>query len=128
MLDTNVCIALLRGTSRTAAERLGQCDPDDVVLSAITLAELEFGAVKSRQPDRNFQALIDFCAALAVLPFDEFAAATYGTLRAELERSGRPIGSLDTLIAAHALALGLTLVTDNQREFTRVKGLHVIHW
>jgi tRNA(fMet)-specific endonuclease VapC len=72
--------------------------------------------------------LAKFCVPLAILPFDNAAAEAYGALRAELERQGKPIGPLDTLIAAHALSLGVTLVTNNEREFRRVAGLRVANW
>ena len=128
MLDTNICIELIRRRSTRVLLRLQQCSPGDVGMSSITLAELEFGVHKSRMPDRNKLALAEFAAPLEILPFDDLAAASYGELRARLERQGQPIGSMDMLIAAHALSRGLTLVTNNEREFRRVPGLRVTNW
>jgi len=98
-----------------------------VAVSSITGAELAFGVAKSGS-QRNREALEKFLAPLEVLPFDVAAMHTYGPLRAELQRRGQPIGSLDTLIAAHALALGATLVTNNLEEFSRVPGLVCENW
>lgn len=128
MLDTNICIDLIRRRPARLLLRLQQCSPGDVGMSSITLAELEFGVHMSRTPDQNKLALAEFAAALEILPFDDLAAASYGELRALLERQGQPIGSMDMLIAAHALSRGLTLVTNNEREFRRVPGLRVTNW
>jgi tRNA(fMet)-specific endonuclease VapC len=128
MLDTNICVDLLRGRRRMKADRLKESDLDSVCVSVITLAELLYGAFKSRDPSSNERAVIDFCAAIDVAPFNGQAAAAYGRLRTDLERVGSPIGPLDTLIASHALALDLTVVTDNESEFRRVAGLRVENW
>ena len=128
MLDTNICIELIRRRTSQVLLQLQKCSPGDVGMSSITLAELEFGVHKSRIPDRNKLALAEFAAPLEILPFDDLAAASYGELRARLERQGQPIGSMDMLIAAHALSRGLTLVTNNEREFRRVPGLRVANW
>ena len=128
MLDTNICIELIRRRSPRILFRLQQCSPGDAGISSITLAELEFGVHKSQMPDRNKLALAEFAAPLEILPFDDLAAASYGELRARLERQGQPIGSMDMLIAAHALSRGLTLVTNNEREFRRAPGLRVANW
>ena len=100
----------------------------DVGVSSITVAELQFGVQKSQRPLQNQEALALFLAPLIIADFDHAAAEAYGVIRADLERQGTPIGSLDTLIAAHALSLGVTLVTDNEREFSRVPGLQVENW
>lgn len=128
MLDTDVCIELIRGKSPALLASLRKRKVGSVAISSITLAELQYGAAKSRDPDRNRLALIHFVAPLEVLSFDDRAAGAYGKLRANLERAGRPIGPLDTLIAAHALSAKLTVVTNNQREFSRVADLHVENW
>jgi tRNA(fMet)-specific endonuclease VapC len=128
MLDTNICVELLRGRAVRVFERLRKQRMDDVAISSITLAELQFGVAKSARPARNAVLLAEFCAPLAILPFDGRAAEIYGGVRRALEQNGTPIGPLDTLIAAHALALGLTLVTNNQREFRRVTALRVENW
>lgn len=109
--------------TRLRGKQVGQ-----VGLSSITLAELEFDAAKSQRRTQARAALSEFLLPLEVAPFDEAAAEVYGTVRAALERKGRPIGPLDTLIAAHALALGSVLVTNNTREFRRVPGLAVEDW
>jgi tRNA(fMet)-specific endonuclease VapC len=128
MLDTNVCIELLRGRAPGVLERLRQFEIDEIGISSITLAELQYGVAKSKSPSRHEVMLAEFCAPLAILPFDNIAAETYGLVRAALERTGTPIGPLDTLIASHALSLGVTLVTNNEREYLRVAGLHVENW
>jgi tRNA(fMet)-specific endonuclease VapC len=128
LLDTNVCIAVIRQRPESALRRLRGKQVGQVGLSTITLAELEFGAAKSQQAARARAALREFLLPLEVVPFDEAAADTYGTVRAAMEKKGRPIGPLDTLIAAHALALGTVLVTNNTREFRRVPGLSVEDW
>ena len=128
MLDTNICVELIRGRASRVFDRLRQHRVDDAGISSITLAELQYGVAKSARPAHNAVVLAEFCAPLAILPFDAQAADTYGGVRAALVRAGTPIGPLDTLIAGHALALGLTLVTNNEREFRRVAGLHVENW
>jgi len=128
LLDTNVCIAVIRQRPESALRRLRGKQVGQVGLSTITLAELEFGAAKSQQPAKARAALREFLLPLEVVTFDEAAADAYGTVRAAMEKKGRPIGPLDTLIAAHALALGTVLVTSNTREFRRVPGLSVEDW
>ena len=128
LLDTNVCIAVIRQRPESALRRLRGKQVGQVGLSTITLAELEFGAAKSQQPARARAALREFLLPLEVVPFNEAAVDAYGTVRAVMEKKGRPIGPLDTLIAAHALALGTVLVTNNTREFRRVPGLSVEDW
>jgi tRNA(fMet)-specific endonuclease VapC len=128
LLDTSICVELIRGRSAELTARLKRRTIGSVGISSITLAELQYGVAKSSDPPRNTIALAHVVAPLVVLPFDDQAAAVYGQMRADLERLGQRIGSLDMLIAAHALALGVTLVTNNQREFRRVPGLKVENW
>ena len=128
LLDTNICIELLRGQATTVYDRLRQFEPDEVGISSITLAELQYGAAKSSRPAHHQALLAEFCAPLVILPFDHVAAEVYGTVRTALERDGTPIGPLDTLIASHALAEHATVVTNNEREFQRVAGLAVENW
>jgi len=128
LLDTNVCIDLLRGDSEEILKHLRRHDLGEIGISAITFGELQHGIHKSSDPPRNMQAVAEFCAAFEIQPFDDLAAETYGQIRAELERLGTPIGPLDTLIAASALSLGCILVTNNEREFGRVNGLVVENW
>jgi tRNA(fMet)-specific endonuclease VapC len=128
MLDTNVCVDLLRGAGRVNVQRLKRSDLDQVCLSAVTFAELAYGVWRSRDRAQNERALVDFCAALEIAPFDDRAAAMYGQVRAQLEQAGQPIGPLDTLIASHAVALNMTLATSNEREFRRVVNLRIENW
>ena len=128
LLDTDVCIDLIRHQPAALLRKLDHLQPGDAGVSAITASELEFGAARSAEPKRNRQALIKLFSALVVLPFDQAAAQSYGDLRSVLEAGGTPIGPLDTLIAAHARALGLILITRNLREFKRVPGLRVDTW
>jgi tRNA(fMet)-specific endonuclease VapC len=128
MLDTSICIELLRGAAGRVASRMQRHDIDEIAISSIALAELQYGVARSARPAHHETLLIEFCAPLAILPFDDQAALMYGRVRADLQRAGTQIGPLDTLIAAHAQALDLTLVTDNEREFARVKDLRVEKW
>ena len=128
LLDTNVCIDMIRGKSDRILPRLRRRRPGEVGISSITLAELWHGVAKSRNPEGNAAALDGFLLPLEVLDFGEAAALAYGAIRASLEKVGTPIGSMDTLIAAHAVSLGATLVTSNTREFRRVRTLVVIDW
>jgi tRNA(fMet)-specific endonuclease VapC len=128
MLDTNVCIALIKQAPAKMLRKLQSCQAGDVGISSITLAELRFGADKSMARQKNHQALDEFVLPLDIASFDELAAQYYGLIRTDLERKGTPIGSLDTLIGAHALSLSTTLVTNNTREFTRIPGLTVVNW
>lgn len=127
MLDTNVCVQLIRQRSPSLVQRLRAVDPALLSISAITLAELEHGVAKSAAPERNALALGRLLAPLTVEPFGDAAAARYGTLRAALERQGTPLGGMDLLIAAHALALDRILVTNDQ-DFRRVPDLVVETW
>jgi tRNA(fMet)-specific endonuclease VapC len=128
LLDTDVCIDLIRLRAPEVVRRLKRQTVGDVGISSITLAELAFGAAKSREPERNRAALEEFLAPLEIAPFDHSAAQSYGALRFELESRGARIGSFDALIAAHALSLGASLVTRNVREFSRVTGLRLANW
>ena len=128
MLDTNVCIALIRQRPHIVLARLKASGPEPLAISSISLADLEFGAARSSRPDISRAALEHFVVPFQVLPFGASATRAYGYIRAHLQRSGAPIGPLDTLIAAHALSLDLTLVTNNLREFVRVPGLRTEDW
>lgn len=130
LLDTNICIYLLN--QRPGFERivrhLDGLRRDQVGLSAITVAELEYGAAASRRQGDNFARLERFLVDFEVLAFDRRESRRYGPIRADLQARGTPIGPLDFLIAAHALALDAILVTNNTREFIRVPGLRVEDW
>ncbi len=128
MLDTNICIYAIKRKPAQVLQRL-QCHwQEGLCISAITLAELEHGVEKSVHMEKNAAALVQFLSILDVLPFDDLAAIEYGKICAYLQRSGTPIGTMDMLIAGHARAEGLTLVTNNVREFARVPDLRVENW
>ena len=128
MLDTNICIYVIKQKPRSVLERFVAFPVGDLGISVITLAELEYGASKSSEPDRNREALEQFVSPLEIAVLDRLATSVYGKIRALLEKRGRPIGSMDLLIAAHALSLNVRLVTNNMREFKRVPGLRVENW
>lgn len=127
LLDTNICIYIINRKPPEIFRYFSKLSAGTVGISAITGAELAFGVAKSGSP-RNQEALAKFLAPLEILPFDAHAMQHYGAVRRDLERAGTPIGALDTLIAAHALALGVTLVSNNLREFSRVPGLRLENW
>ena len=128
MLDTNICIAIIRCQPPQALKRFRNYAVGEICISWVTLAELEFGVAKSRHAEKNRAALDEFLLPLEIAGFDRATARSYGRVRADLEKKGRPIGALDMMIAAHALSLGVTLVTINVREFARIKGLTVDNW
>jgi tRNA(fMet)-specific endonuclease VapC len=128
MLDTNICIYLIRQKPEKVLRRFKDHSIGDIGISSITFAELRFGVEKSQQIQNNRQALEEFILPLEIADFDEKAAVIYGTVRAALEKAGTPVGSMDMLIGAHALSLDLTLVTNNVREFKQIKNLNVVDW
>ncbi len=128
ILDTNICIYLIKQNPPEVLRTFAALSVGDVGVSSITVAELAYGVRKSQHPERNAQALEQFLIPLTIADFDHSAAVAYGGIRATLEQQGTPIGSLDTLIAAHALSLDVTLVTNNEREFSRVPRLKVENW
>ncbi len=128
MLDTDTCIALIRQQSPRLLKKVISFEPGEIGLSSITVAELQYGVERSQHREQNETALTQFLLPFDIADFDGSAAATYGRIRAGLEVQGMPIGALDTLIAAHASSLKVTLVTNNLREFRRVKGLDVESW
>ena len=128
MLDTNICIALIRRKPPQVLKHFTAYKVGDIGISWVTLAELEFGAAKSRHAETNQAALDEFVLPLEIANFDREAARVYGQVRAALEKRGTPIGALDMMIGAHAFVLGATLVTNNTREFSRIKGLAVVDW
>lgn len=127
LLDTDTVSLALKGRAPHAVERLRSTPRSSVAISVITAMELEFGLAK-HPTTRNRQAVRQFLEAVAVAPLLETAVGTYASIRAELERRGAPIRPLDTLIAAHAMALNATLVTANVREFRRIPTLNVEDW
>lgn len=127
MLDTNICIYLINHRPAHVRQHFEAHPISDIGISVITACELAYGVSKSRSA-RNRAALETFLLPLDIAAFDDTAVWRYAALRAELERSGQPIGALDTQIAAHALTLGCTLVTNNTREFARIGGLALENW
>jgi tRNA(fMet)-specific endonuclease VapC len=128
MLDTNICIYMIRGKPPEVLTRLKDFKPGEVSVSSITLSELEYGVAKSSKPQQNRDALDAFLAPLEILPFNGDAAYRYGHIRASLEKEGKLIGAMDMLIAAHAVSASMTLVTNNIKEFDRVPGLRLENW
>jgi tRNA(fMet)-specific endonuclease VapC len=128
LLDTTPCVAFLRGRNALLLQRFQQHAAADIALSAVTLAELYYGAARSSNPARERAAVDAFAAPFVCLPFNQPAADAYAAIRADLEARGLPIGANDYLIAAVALANSLTLVTHNTAEFSRVTGLAVEDW
>jgi len=128
MLDTNICIYAMKQKPEKVLQRLKEVLNDGICISAITLAELEYGMKHSSNPIKNEQALLRFLLPLDILPFGPNAASEYGEIRAYLQSQGTPIGPLDMLIAGHARAEGMILVTNNIREFERVPKLKLENW
>lgn len=128
MLDTNICIYIIKQQPATVLKRFLEYQIGDICISSITLAELRYGVAKSTHEEKNAKALDEFILPLEIVSFDDAAAHLYGEIRAMLEKAGTPIGAMDMLIAAHALSLGTPLVTNNRREFVRIPALTSIDW
>ena len=128
MLDTNIIAYAKNHRPESVLRRFMQYKPEDMCISSITMAELEFGVYNSSKPEQNRLALMTFLSGIAVVPFDADAALEYGSIRADLTKKGTLIGANDMLIAAHAKALDLTLVTNNTRELNRIEGLKIENW
>lgn len=126
MLDTDSVSYAIRGVGKVG-QRIVEQKPSELCISAITLAELRFG-VERRKSRKLEQAVAAFLSDIAVIPFDSACAVTFGRIGAKLAEAGQPIGEADTMIAAHALTLGLTLVTNNEKHFKRVAGLKLVSW
>jgi tRNA(fMet)-specific endonuclease VapC len=128
LLDTNICIYLIKNHPPAVLEKFKQHQPQDVAISIITLFELEYGIEKSRQQQRAQKALAQFLLPLHILDMDRAAATEAATIRAQLERKGTPIGPYDILIAGHARSQAMALVTNNTKEFSRIDGLTLENW
>lgn len=128
MLDTNICIYAIKNKPEQVLQRIKRNVQKGLCISVITLAELEHGVQKSLYPEKNEVALIQFLAILEILPFNDLAAVEYGKICAYLQKRGTPIGTMDMLIAAHAKAEKIVLVTNNTRKFERVPGLKFENW
>ncbi|WP_345855787.1 type II toxin-antitoxin system tRNA(fMet)-specific endonuclease VapC [Shewanella algae] len=127
LLDTNICIFTIKNKPHYMRTKFEQYQ-GQICISSVCMMELIYGAEKSARADDNLRVVEGFCARLEVLPYDAQAAAHTGQIRAELAKAGTRIGPYDEMIAGHARGLGLTLVTNNTREFKRVSGLRVIDW
>lgn len=128
MLDTNICIALIKDRPESLKIRMVDLTRDQLAVSSIVIAELWYGVALSEKTKQNEAALKDFINYVTVLDWPNEAGPSYGNLRASLRKKGIPIGAMDLLIASHALFLKATLVTDNLREFERVQGLKIENW
>ena len=128
LLDTNICIYIIKRQPAAVINRFLEYQVGDIGISSITLSELRYGVAKSTHREKNSNALDEFIIPLEVVSFDEEAARMYGDIRAALEKAGTPIGAMDMLIAAHALSLGIPLITNNTREFARIPALDIIDW
>jgi tRNA(fMet)-specific endonuclease VapC len=128
LLDTNICIYLINKKPPIVLDRIRSKHPDEVAISTITIAELEYGVLRSKYPDQNRIALLEFLIPFSILDFDQIAATHYGYVRQELESKGKPIGPMDLLLAAQALSKNLIFVTNNEKEFIRIKNLRIENW
>ena len=128
MLDTNICSHVLRSRPPSVKGRFDEAGDGALVISAVVLAELLYGAARHPHAVVIRREIADLVSRLAVLPWDEVAANDYGILRASLEKAGSPLGAVDMMIAAHARSAGLTLVSNDTRHFDRVEGLSVANW
>lgn len=127
LLDTNICIYIINAKPAAVLARFHRFRLGEIGISSVVAAELAYGVAKSSS-ERNLRALEMFLAPLEIVPFDERAVWIYGELRADLERRGQTIGSLDTMIAAHAISMNAVLVTNNTREFSGIKDLRLENW
>ena len=128
LLDTNICIYIINKNPRHVVEKIKTFKPNQIKLSAISVAELEYGIAKSKYKEANRTALIDFVSGFDILPFDDTDAEVFGLIRAELERSGKIIGPYDMEIASQAISRDLILVTNNTTEFERIPKLKIENW
>jgi tRNA(fMet)-specific endonuclease VapC len=128
LLDTNICIYLIKQKPAHVLDRFRAETVGDIGISVITVAELQYGVSKSQRPQQNQEALDKFLLPLVVVDFDDAAARLAGNIRAFLEKQGTPIGVYDVLIGSHAVALDVTVVTNNIREFERIPGLRLENW
>ena len=128
MLDTNICIYIIKNKPTSVMQRFQEYNIGDISLSSITVSELYYGAYKSQYIEKNLLALEHFLQAFNILEYDLKASIEYGQIRATLEKQGNIIGGLDLQIAAHARSLGMTLITNNSKEFIRVENLVIDNW
>ena len=128
LLDTNTCIYVINKKPSSVVERIQTKRPEQIAVSTITQAELEYGIARSKYPEQNRVALLEFLFPFRLLDFDQMAALQYGLIRSYLESKGKPIGPMDLPLAAQAKSNDLVLVTNNEREFQRIEGLRIENW
>lgn len=128
LLNTNICIYIINKKPPAVVKRIQSKQPEQIAISSITIAELEYGVFRSRYPDRNRIALLEFLIPFMILDFDQMASVVYGWIRSFLESKGKPIGPMDLLLAAQAMSRNMILVTNNEKEFNRVDGLQTENW
>ena len=128
LIDTNICIYIMNQRPSVVIKKFKRFEPGEIGISTITVSELQYGIAKSLHRDKNQKRLEEFTTPFEILAYDTAAARIYGDIRFQLEKSGKLIGPLDMLIAAHALSRGLVLVTNNEKEFKRIKNLKVQNW
>lgn len=128
LLDTDTCIAIARQKPAHLLDRFQRLKPGDIGMSVITYLELCYGALKSQAPDANLEKLVELASLIPPVPLEANTASHFARIRMDLERAGRRIGGYDLLIAAHALALSLILITNNTREFSWIQGLRLENW
>jgi tRNA(fMet)-specific endonuclease VapC len=128
LLDTNTCIYVINKKPSSVVQRIQTKRPEQIAISTITQAELEYGVARSKHPEQNRVALLEFLFPFLILDFDQMAAVQYGLIRSRLESIGKPIGPMDLLLAAQARSRDLVLVTNNEKEFRRVEDLKIENW
>ena len=128
LLDTNICIFAIKRKPETVFKRLYEFLKDGIYISALTVAELEFGVANSSFPEKNRIALLEFLSIFNILPFDDKDAIQYGLIKSKLRKYGNIIGPIDLLLAAQAVSKELILVTNNVREFQRVETIRIEDW
>lgn len=128
LIDTNICIYLMNKKPIEVIQKFKNTEVGQIGISTITVSELKYGVVKSKYQKQNSERLEEFLIPFEILPYDESASNYYGMIRSQLESEGKAIGPLDMLIAAHALSKNLILVTNNEKEFIRIKSLKVENW
>ncbi|TGK71126.1 type II toxin-antitoxin system VapC family toxin [Leptospira wolffii] len=128
LLDTNICIFLIKKKNQMVLDKLKKNLNKGLFISSLTLAELEFGIENSEHKEKNRVSLIEFLSIFDILPFEQSDAQAFGIIKTDLKKSGNLIGSIDTLLAAQALSRDLVFVTNNTKEFIRVKNLKIEDW
>ena len=128
LLDTNICIFAMKNTYPALSQKLFRIPPSEIFVSSVTVGELEYGCFKSKWGERTKNIMNLFLAAYTILPFDRDDAAVFGRIRADLAKTGSPIGPYDLQIAAQGVSKGLTVVTHNTGEFSRVSGIALEDW